>query len=437
MTRNGLSSPLSGRRLAAFSAIGIATGGINIPLQAYLPAFYATSMGLGLQTVGLIFLVSRLWSAFSDPVIGWLSDRTIGRFGRRKPWILGGGALFLAAIVAVFLPPPGAGGLWLGFGLLALCLGWTATSTPLYAWGGELSADPRERARIQAYIQTAASIGIFLILLMPALLDTIGGQDPALRVRAMGLFVAVALAIGLVLIATLFREPPATRGTVHPLHWRNALAAIGADRILWRIIASDFFVALGQGSRGAVFVFFVVHYMGLGIASILLLVQYSFGILASPLWARISYRLGRPRTLILGELLQVAINLSVLLLTPGRAWLLVLLVVAQGMTQGSGNLMLRAMVYDVADRHRIATGVERAGLLSSIFNVTTNAAMALSVPIAFFVIGWFGFDPKGTNDAHALAGLLGFFALGPALGHLISALLIFRLPVTDDTEWQA
>ena len=121
--------PLSAARLAAFSVVGVATGAFNIPLQTFLPAFYAKTMGLGLETVGLVFLASRLWSAFSDPVIGWLSDHSTGRHGRRKPWVLGGGALFLVATIAVFFPPAGVGAWWLGLGLLALCLGWTATST--------------------------------------------------------------------------------------------------------------------------------------------------------------------------------------------------------------------------------------------------------------------------------------------------------------------
>ncbi|WP_157218140.1 MFS transporter [Flavisphingomonas formosensis] len=420
-------APLPVRRLAAFAMLGVATGGFNIPLQAYLPAFYAQTMGLGLETVGTIFLFSRLWSAFSDPVVGWLSDHTHTRLGRRKPWILGGGLLFLIAAIAVFLPPPGAGDAWLAIGLLLLCLGWTATATPHYAWGGELSADPRQRARIQSYIQTGASVGVFAVLLMPAALEFLHVGDAKLHVQAMGLFVVAALAPGLLLIAALFREAPGRR-TEAAAPAKGGLGAVLRDRLLWRIIASDFFVSLGQGARGAVFVFFVTFYMQLHIAAILLLIQYSFGIVAAPLWARISYRLGRPHTLILAELVQVAINLAMLLLTPGRAWLLVALVMAQGLTQGSGNLMLRAMIYDVADRHRATTGIERAGLFSSVFNVTTNAAMALAVAIAFFVIGWFGFRPAGPNDATALTGLLSFFAVAPALGHGLSALLILRFP---------
>jgi glycoside/pentoside/hexuronide:cation symporter, GPH family len=57
--------------------------------------------------------------------------------------------------------------------------------------------------------------------------------------------------------------------------------------------------------------------------------------------------------------------------------------------------------------------------------------MAISVAVAFFVIAHFGFHPAGHNSEHALLGLVGFFAVGPAVGHLISALLIVGLPIKD------
>jgi Na+/melibiose symporter-like transporter len=428
MTDTIIAERISGRRLAAFSTIGIATGGLNVPLQAFLPAFYIAAGTMSLQTVGAVFMISRLWSAISDPAIGWLSDHSRTRWGRRKPWVIGGGLVFLLGIALLFYPPAGVGPLYLGGSLLILCLGWTATATPLYAWGGELSADPRERSRVQAYIQTGASLGVFLVLLMPALLDVAGYGGIAIRVPLMGALLALALFIGLVLIASLYSESiaPVAQGAARSTpRWRESLYALGRDAMLWRIILSDFFVTLGQGCRGAVFLFFVSYYLGLGTASILLLAQYAAGILAAPLWAQISYRLGRIKTLIAAETVQVLINLALLLVVAQRPWLFVLLLVAQGLSQGSGNLMLRAMIYDVADQHRVSSGIERAGLFSSIFNITTNAAFALAVGMSFAVIGWFGFSPGQANSPQAIRGLHLFFALGPALGHLLSILVIW------------
>jgi Na+/melibiose symporter-like transporter len=424
---------LSGVQLGAFAFLALSYGGFNIPLQIYLPTFYATTVGLSLKTVGGVFLTARLWGALCDPLVGWASDHTRSLWGRRKPWILGGGLLFLVGLLATFSPPSGAGPGWLLLSLLGLCLGWTATSTPHVAWGGELSAEPRQRARIQAYIQTAASAGIFAVLLLPALLDLTHTGAGHLRVQLMGAFVAFTLIIGLILIALNFHEQPLRGRAPRVSHWRTGARNVLTDRLLLRIVASDFCVTLGQGARGAVFVFFVTQYVRLPNPSLFLILQYAVGIFASPLWARISYRLGRARTLIVAELTQVVINLSLLWVTPQRVPLLVALIVAQGLAQGSGNLMLRAMIYDVADRHREMSGTERAGLFSSIFNITTNAAMALSVGAAFLLLGQSGFHPAGPNDADALRALAVFFALAPALGHLLSAALIVGLPIDRPT----
>ena len=68
-------------------------------------------------------MVCRLLNAFSDPVIGILSDRTHTKFGQRKPWVIGGGLLLLLTVVAMYMPPAWANGTYLGIGLFLLYLG--------------------------------------------------------------------------------------------------------------------------------------------------------------------------------------------------------------------------------------------------------------------------------------------------------------------------
>lgn len=101
-----MSSPPRARHLLALSALAVPLAGAGLPLAVYLPPYYAGVLGLG--PVGMIFMITRIWDALSDPVVGLLSDRTRSRFGRRKPWIAAGAPIFLLATAALFAPASSA-----------------------------------------------------------------------------------------------------------------------------------------------------------------------------------------------------------------------------------------------------------------------------------------------------------------------------------------
>ena len=430
MDRNFFDAPLSQPRLAAFATLGVPMAAALLPLGVYLPPFYAQSMGLGLGTVGLVFMLCRLWNAICDPLVGLLSDRTHTRIGRRKPWIIAGAPLLGVSVIAIFWPVQGAGAAYLGFWLFALYLGWAMVATPFYAWSGELSGEYHQRSRIQTYVQTAVASGYALVLLIPALLDQTGIGSAHAKVGAMGAFALVALVPSLAAILFLFREKPVatpSRGGIARSLWQ-----VVQSPLVLRVMASDFCVCFGQAVRSALFVFFVTAYMGMPKwAALLFLLQFVFGVFAGPIWLRIGYRLGKHQTVVLAEIVQVAINLGLLFIGRGAFWPLIALTVAQGWAQGPGNLMLRAIVCDIADERRLKTGGEQAGLLFSIFNVTSNAAAAAAVGVAYPLLAWLGFHPGQTSSPAALAGLGLLFALGPALGHTLSALLIWRFPLDE------
>ncbi len=428
--------PLTFRRLAAFSSLGVPIAATLLPIGVYLPPYYAQTMGLGLGTVGAIFMFSRLWNALCDPIVGILSDRTRTSIGRRKPWIAAGVPLVIASVVAVFWPPDriGASGLslYLAAWMFALYLGWSMVATPFYAWSGELSAQYHQRSRIQTFVQVAVASGYVLVLLIPAILDQLGPQFAHQKVAAMGTFALAALVPGLIAVLFRFRESPVQSVSNGGASIGKSLAQVLTSPLVLRVMGSDFFVCFGQGMRTALFVFFVTTYMGLPKwGSLLFLLQFVFGVFAGPIWLRIGYRLGKHRTVIAGEITQILINLSLLLVGPGQFWPLIALTIAQGLAQGSGNLMLRAMVSDIADERRLHTGLEQSGLLFSIFNVTSNAGAAAAVGMAYPALAWFGFQPGHTNSSAALHGLAALFALGPAFGHFFSALLIWRFPLDE------
>jgi GPH family glycoside/pentoside/hexuronide:cation symporter len=429
-------------RLGVFAALAVPLAGAGLPLAVYLPPFYAQELGLGLALVGAIFMLSRIWDAVSDPVIGLLSDQTRSRFGRRKPWIAAGAPLFALSTLAIFAPgafgvKPGA--VWLSAWLAVFYLGWTMIQIPLSAWAGELSSRYHERSRVQTYLQVATSLGLLAVLVLPAAIDQIAARsgdvaDQSLKVAVMGGFILATLVPALGGALWLAPEPsaPPPARVKGKAAWRQLAGALG-NRLLLRVLASDVAVRAGQTIRSSLFVFFVAAYMGRpDWAALLFLVQFVFGVFAGPIWLRIGYRLGKHRTAVVGELVQVAINLALILVTPTALPLLIGLTIAQGLAQGSGNLMLRAIVSDVADKHRLETGEERTGLYFSIFSLADKTATALAVGIALPLVAWLGFQPGAANTPDALFGLKLVFALGPAITHALSALLIAGFPLNAD-----
>jgi Na+/melibiose symporter-like transporter len=427
----GIAGELNWARLVAFSTLAAPLFAVQVPLGVYLPAILAQHYGLSLAAIGLIFLLAKTWGVFTDPIVGALSDRTHNGFGRRRIWILAGGVAFGLSVLLLFFPPSHVTALYLGTALFALYLGWSMLQIPYFAWSGEVSAGYHERTRVATYQAVSGAIGLLLVLLLPTITDQLYPGDGALKLGAMGAIVLVTLVPGLVLTLRAFPEPPAPKAVSaakSPLH---TFALIFGNRLLMRVLISDFAMILGQMTRGVLFVFFIGVYMELPRwSSGLFLVQYVFGVGAGPIWMLVGRYLGKHRAAIAAEIAQVLINLGLLYVVPGQISLLLVLTIAQGLAQGSGNLMLRSMVADVADKHRLDSGEDRTALFFSVFSISMKAGTAAAVGIALPLVAWLGFDPQNAhNSPHALHGLLLTFALGPAVLHALAALCISGFPL--------
>jgi Na+/melibiose symporter-like transporter len=420
-------------RLAGFASIAMPTYAAALPLAMFVPQLYATQFGLSLAVIGLIFLIGRFWDVAADPLVGALSDRTRTRFGRRRPWIAAGGLLFGTSSALLFFPPAAlVTPAYLAAVLFFFYLGWSMVEIPSSAWAGELSTHYHGRTRVVAWQSLLRAIGVLAVLVLPTILDQFDPGNGALKLQLVGGFILATLIPSLFL--TLFSVPEPPLPLAPPLRqsfWRAA-ALVFSDRLLLRVLASDTVVTAGQSIRAGLIVFFAVWYMGLPAwASGLYLLQFIFGVAAAPLWQRIGTRIGKREAAITGELAQAAINIGLLFVVPGALPLLIALTIAQGLTQSSGNLMLRAMVADVADAHRLRTGHDRTGLFFSVFALSAKLGPAIGIGIALPLIAWAGFRAGPANSSAALEALKYVFALGPALAHIIATLFIWRFPLNE------
>jgi Na+/melibiose symporter-like transporter len=160
--------------LAAYALPAFPAATLGLPLLIYLPTFYAGATGLGLAAIGGVLLVARLWDVAVDPAIGWLSDRTRTRWGRRRPWMAAALPVVLAASYMLFDPPPDAGAAYLLVWTMLAYLGWSMLQIPHQAWGAELSRDYGERNRIAAWRESLTVAGVAVAAALPAIAGALG-----------------------------------------------------------------------------------------------------------------------------------------------------------------------------------------------------------------------------------------------------------------------
>ena len=89
----------------AYAAPAFALAVVGIPIYVFIPKFYSDVVGVNIAVIGSVLLGVRLFDAITDPLIGFLSDTTQTRFGRRRPYIAVGAVLLAISIYLLFNPP--------------------------------------------------------------------------------------------------------------------------------------------------------------------------------------------------------------------------------------------------------------------------------------------------------------------------------------------
>lgn len=418
--------PLGARSLWFFAAAALPTAMLNIPLAAYLPPFYAQHVGLSLATIGAIFMMARIWDVVTDPIMGALTDRTHGRWGRRRPWVVASAPLLMLSIWALFFPPAGAGVLWLIVALFAVTAANTMLSIAHAAWSADISGTYNDRSRVQAAILMVTIGGSLLAMLLPALFEGKAADPVTLRAHLLGgLVIALVIpAVGLSLLSG--RETPAPRQVGPATNPFKAIyTALRRQPFLAKLLFADFVQGVSGGVLGGLS-YYLALAKGLGErSSLLILCFYLAGVVVVPLWIKVSYRLGKTRTIGWSSLLSILLILLVVAAPNGNLPLLCGAFALFGTTMGVWLFLIKSIVADRIDVEEKATGQPRAGMIFALFVLTQKMGGALAVGVSYLALGATGYVPgKAMLDGQALA-ILAMVAGSVIFGHAVMAWVAF------------
>lgn len=425
-----------------WSGFGWATGEIGLACYAGISTiyllFYATEV-LRIPPVwaGLALLVPRVWNVVADPIVGVLSDRARTRFGRRRPFLLGGAIFWGICFAVLFNLPRGEASaldiFWFGVVFLLNNTGLSLYQVPYATMLAEISRDQHVRTRLAGYREIAARAAILLTLAIgPWLLGRFTSAATGFGIMG-AVFGAAIIVSGLVaFFLTAGSSDPDTE-VRHEHTLRVQLTTLAGNRPLAWLSTSFLFVNVGDAVFSGALVYYLTRILGESPAAIGVLYPVSSitGILVAPLWWRAANRLGKIAVCRAALALNALCCVLPLWITAGHATLMYPFMLLYGLSNTGARLLPNAMAPDTADLDQACTGERREGVIFGIFVFVQQTGFAVGGLLLslFLAAGAHAGAASGAHEPTAGAILL-TFTLASALlyGSGFAAMLSYRMP---------
>ncbi len=437
-----MNAPAARARLPLRTKILYGAGDIGVALSAtaigtYLLFFYTDIAGLGIGLAGLVKGIARFWDAFVDPPMGYLSDKTRTRIGRRRFWFGIAAAPLGASVYALFAPPEGLGewGLfgWMLVTYLVAYLFFTMFLTPYYALGAELSDDPDERTQIVAIRTLFQYIGAVAGGFMPLLAVSYGDPRQGYGWVAAAFGLIAGSAILLAFFGTREREVPEARQASFGDFWAGVRGSLSNRP--FRILLLTFVVmSVGGGVNASVSVYALIYWLGFSQGEVGILIPAYLGAatLALPFWVRYSARIGKDRALKQLCIYEAVVLSAIYFLVPSKPLVYVFLIFAGFGV--AGFVVAASLLADVLDHDELTTGEQRGGAFFGFWTFATKFASGVGPPLVGAVLWMAGYVPNQPQSERVLEILRWLYGPVSALFFVGAALIFQRFPLTREAH---
>jgi GPH family glycoside/pentoside/hexuronide:cation symporter len=395
--------------------------------------YASVELGISTALIGTIFFFAKAWDAVTDPVVGFLSDRTRSRAGRRRPWILASAPMLAAFCVMSWMPPTHLEGVrltaWISVGVLGFYTAYTLFEVPHMALGAELSLDSRERNRIFGVRQSLKILGMVVAF-------AVGTAVVGRGIEATRTMVWILAASMIVLIpgGTLMLPPERVefqgRAARNPL---RAVADVWANRHARLLLLVVFIDAIGVGGIGTLTPF-VVHYV-VGredLIPALLSSNMVASFLSIPIWIRLARRFEK-RHLMLASMIGSALGYGAIVLVGHGDWHIILgSSLLAGVSSGCPNILGYTLKSEIIDFDEYRTGERKEGAYFAGWAFMSKLAAGIMMGLVGWSLAWVGFDGGTETQSEAVQRamllLMGGF---PLVCYLVGAVLFSRFSLTE------
>lgn len=424
-------------------------------------AFMVFNLYLGVEPwlVGLAVTLNRVWDAFADPIMGWLSDNLRSKWGRRRPFILIAGVVSGLCLPVLFLVSPA----WVDMKFLGVSVVFwymllstmiympivSAFSIPYYSLGAEMSPDYEERTSIMSYrsvAQKISELGNFFAFKFTTLawflVPATGKQNTLLAMQIYTAILGVVMAIFAIIIFLRVKERYYETVVVKATKKISILSGLGETlrcHPFRQMMVMGGAFTLGTSMVGALGYYATRFYVAggdeiignswqswMGVAFML------GGLIGVPLHANLSHRIGKREAAVVACIVGMCgYGGSWFLYTPAIQWLQTISSGLMGMAAASLWMLHSSIGADIIDYDELNTGKRREGSFTACASYILKLGNSLGYWFSGLILTWSGFTWQlAVQKPETIFWIRFSLATLPIVGLALAIIFVMRVPLT-------
>jgi len=407
--------------------------------------FYYSVVGIRIELITAGFIIWSIWNAFNDPILGYFSDRTHTKWGRRRPWIMVSFIPLSIIMIFLFTPPLPIGianqiGNFAYFLIIIIIFEffYTMYSLNVTSMFPEVFLSEKERTLGNNIRAVYTIIGLIVAFILPGLIIrdfTAKTSFTEFQVFGVVECIIVAIAVIIFLVFGPKEKEEFQKDYEKAFSLFNSVKyCVKSKSFRWYIIAEvcNWFVYGMLPTIVPLYAKFVLGAIGFETSLLLGLTFISAALFMTILWKPLVRKLGNKKSWIISMSIWGASLLPLMFISDYISGLIVFFLIGIGL---SGSLyIIDLVVADIVDEDEVATGLRReAGYygVNAFFLRFSNVLVIIAIATILSTVGWQVFEPSKVTEGVRF-GLRSLMFIFPVIALIIAILAMTRYPLHGD-----
>ena len=430
---------------------GVADNAMYNFAASFLLFYLTIVVGIAPAAAGFIAAMGAVWEAVLGPIVGYLSDGTNSKYGKRKPFLMIAAApvALSTGLLFTYVDFPYSLKL-IYYGIMVLVF-WTTFAmffVPYMAWGSDLTSDYNERTVLRSYTYVFYQIGMAMGIVMPTVIVDLlmdRGYTEISSWSYVGFFVGLVSMISLLICSITIKDESQeninkNEGKILTFiklkeMYKSYLKILKLKAIRYLIIASVLFLVSNIiFSSGRVYYYtYNLGLSGSSISKILFVITVS-GILFVPFINHFAKKHDKNRVFLWGQVITGLSFILFRIIGIDTYLAAIMMGIVFSVANSCYWQLMPSMIYDVCEVEQLNSGSKHSASVISLQALAESLASALGLQILGLVLQLHGFEPEAmVQSQDALLGVMNSFTLYPGILMLLVALIILKYPVNRET----